>query len=54
MNHITKTFAPGFLLLVALLILPGVAAGEGKTGGNVLLRVFHTGNVSGHVSPCPT
>ncbi|HOP36373.1 MAG TPA: hypothetical protein PL090_08605 [Syntrophales bacterium] len=40
------------LLITGLLLFP--AAGEGKAEGEFSLRVFHTGNVAGKVSPCST
>ncbi len=38
-------------------VCPFLSLGEAveeKPAGQVLVRVFHTGNMAGKVSPCPT
>jgi len=42
-----------FLFMICPFLLQGGAA-EKKPAGQVIVQVFHTGNVAGKVLPCPT
>ena len=54
MSHRLKTTLAVFFLFMVCPFLSHGGAAEKDPAGQVLVRVFHTGNMTGKVLPCPT